>query len=256
MDAFLKRIVVKAGDLAMKRIGKDRTYKLKSEHPSDVVTKADESTERFIVDAIKKKYPDHGVVGEELGGSPTDAEYVWVIDPIDGTANFAVGIPIFGTMIALTRKKKVIMGAIYLPLTQELFFARKGKGAYRNAKRVRASSLNSIRTSSGCVSSTMSDRTISFCEALYKVVRGKRVHLEAFGSIAFGVCTVARGARDWYVGSSPHFHDNAAVSIILSEAGYKVTDVHGKPVRAGSSGVVAARPKTHAQLLRLTKQTL
>jgi len=240
----------------MSRIGKDVAFKTKSQHPTDVVTKADEATEQRIVDAIRKKYPTHGVIGEEYGASASDAEYVWVIDPIDGTINFAAGVPVFGTMIALVRYGEVVMGAIYLPLTKEVFFAEKGKGARRNGKRIHASSLGSIRKSRGCISSTMSDRTTSFYEELCKLVRGKLVHLEAFGSLAFGSCIVARGARDWYVGSSPHFHDNAAVSIILSEAGYKVTDVRGKPVRPGTSGIVAARPKVHAQLLRIAKRTL
>lgn len=256
MDRFLKQVIVEAGDLAMSRMGRDAAFKTKSQNPTDVVTKADEAVERSIKNAIRKKYPTHGVIGEESSAHHPDAEYVWVIDPIDGTVNFAVSIPIFGTMIALTRSGKVIMGAIYVPLTKELFFAQEGRGAYCNGKRIHASRLDSINRSKGCISSTMSDRTISFYEELCRNIRGKFVHLEAFGSLAFGACTVARGARDWYVGSSPHFHDNAAASILFSEAGYKVTDVHGQPVRAGSSGIVAARPKAHAQLVRITKRTL
>ncbi len=240
----------------MGRMAKDHARKTGPRYPTNVVTKADQSVERLIVSAIKRKYPNHRRVGEELGQSGPNARYAWVIDPIDGTLNFAAGIPIFGTMIAFTDYDEVVMGAIYLPPTKELFFARQGKGAYRNGKAIRTFSPDSIKGTRGYVSSTMSDPATSFYEDLCKLVRGNFVHLSAFGSLAFGACLVARGACDWYVAASPQFTDIAPVSIILSEAGYKVTDVHGERVRLGSSGIVAARPRPHAQLLQLTKRTL
>jgi myo-inositol-1(or 4)-monophosphatase len=256
MDVFLKRIVKQAGGRAWERFGKDGVYRSKSENPTDAVTKADIATERFIISEIRKKYPDHGFIAEESGAKDPDAEFVWVIDPIDGTLNFATGVPLFGTMVALTRKGEVVMGAIYIPVTRELFFAKKGGGAFCNGKRIKASTKDTLKTSRGCVSSTMSDRTLNFVEALYKIIRGEHTHVNAFGCLAVTSCMTAAGRRDWYVSSSPQFHDNAAPSVILAEAGYTVTDVKGGPVRYGSTGIVAAQPALHELLLSVTRKML
>ncbi len=256
MDAFIKDLVTRAGRRAWKQFGTALVLQSKSEFPTDALTKADVDTEQFIIREIRKKHPDHGFIGEESGAERADAEYVWVIDPIDGTLNFSTGVPLFGTMVALVRHGEPVLGAIYVPVTKELFFAKKAKGAFCNGKRIRASKKNTLEGSLGCISSTMTDRTLNFSESLYKVIRGKHTHLSALGSIAFSAPLTAAGQRDWQVSSSPNFHDNAAASLLLQEAGYTVTDVKGDPVRMGSSGFVAAQPQVHKLLLSITSKVL
>ena len=256
MDAFLKRLTKEAGTRAWKRFGKDGVHHTKSKNPTDAVTKADIATERYIVSEIRKRYPTHGIIAEESGSKKENAEYVWIIDPIDGTLNFATGIPLFGTMVALMRRGKITIGAIYIPVNGELFFARRGKGAYLNGRRIKASRISRLARSRGAISSTMSDRTLNFCRELHKAIRGKNTYMSAFGSLAVASSAVAAGRRDWYVSSSPHIHDNAAPSLILEEAGYRVTDVKGKNVTVGTTGIVAAVPRLHKILLALTKKTL
>ena len=149
MDKFIRQIAKKAGAVALTRFGKDGALYLKTRNRLSVVTKADLLVEKIIISAIRKKYPDHGIISEESPRHKPDAEYVWIIDPIDGTLNFATGIPLFGTMVALAHRGQVILSAIHFPVTDELFFAKKGKGAYVNGKRVHCSRHREWSTSTG-----------------------------------------------------------------------------------------------------------
>src|SRR3989338_5119797 len=149
MDKFIRQIAKKAGAVALTRFGKDGALYLKTRNRLSVVTKADLLAEKIIISAIRKRDPDHGIISEESAHHRPDAEYVWIIDPIDGTLNFSTGIPLFGTMVALAHRGKVILSAIYLRVTNELFFAKKGKGAYVNGQRIHCSRHSDWATSTG-----------------------------------------------------------------------------------------------------------
>ena len=124
-EKFIQQITKKAGDLTKKYYGKIGVAYTK-QNKGDVVTKADLLSNNLIVNAIKKNYPTHGIISEELKAENANAEYVWVIDPLDGTRNYSTKTPMYGVIVALAHKKKVIMGAINIPILDEMYFAREG----------------------------------------------------------------------------------------------------------------------------------
>ena len=253
MDRFIQKIAKEAGAAVLKRFGKDGMYYMKSDHAWDVVTKADLLSEKIIISALKKKYPEHGIVSEERGALNEGAEYVWIIDPIDGTLNFSLGVPMFGVMICLVHRGDVILSAINLPATGELFFAKAGKGAYLNGKRIRCSRMKNFDNSFGCGSATMSGRTAKFVRQVLRAGRKHRIQLGSFGSMSSNACYVACGRRDWIVPLNGKVWDFAPAYLMLKESGCKVSDTKGRPWKFGTLEMVAANPRLHKKLLKLTK---
>ncbi|MBI3573469.1 hypothetical protein HY090_00270, partial [Candidatus Kaiserbacteria bacterium] len=198
-DAFIKKTLVRAGEAALKLFGKVGVHYMKSDNVWDCVTKADLLSEKIIISAIQKHYPDHGIIAEESGRMNAGAEYVWIIDPIDGTLNFSRGIPLFGVMMCLARRGKVILSAIYLPVLKEFFFAKAGKGAYLNGKRIHCSRKATLEQSFGTGSSSLRGRTVRFLRTLLAKCKKDRLQMASFGSICVNTAYVACGRRDWAV---------------------------------------------------------
>ncbi len=253
MERFIQQVTREAGAAVLKRFGKDGLHYSKSAHRSDAVTKADLLSDKLITSRIKKRYPEHGIISEESGSYKIDAEYVWVIDPIDGTLNFSLGVPMFGIMVCLTRRRKVVLSAVYLPVFDEMFFATSGKGAFLNGKKIHCSRVPGLNDSVGVGPMSLRGRSLRFFRALLSEAKQKRIVMGPLGSMAVNACYVACGRRDWMIGLLGQTHDFAPVSLILKEAGCKVTDTKGKPWKFGTLEMVAANPRLHKELLKLTK---
>lgn len=253
MDKFIQDIAKKAGDAVLKRFGKEGVHYAKSDRVWDVVTKSDLLSEKIILSAIRKKYPEHGIISEERGALNDKAEYLWIIDPIDGTLNYSRGVPAFGVMICLVHNKKVILSAINLAATKELFFAKAGNGAYRNGKRIRSSKAKKLSTSVGTGSASVSTRSARFMKNFMKMGKGGNTEFAGFASMANNACYTAAGKRDWIVSLNGSIWDFAPAYLMLKEAGCKVTDTKGRPWKFGMLEFVAANPTLHKQLLKLTK---
>jgi len=253
MEKFIQTISKKASAVVLERFGKVGVKYMKSDQAWDCVTEADLMSERLIINAIQRSYPEHGIISEERGRINDTAEYVWIIDPIDGTLNFVSGVPMFGVMICLARRGKVILSTINLPATREFFFAQRGKGAYLNGKRIRCSKAKTLHHSFGVGSASLRSRTAKFLRKLLAAGIEQNIQLGSFGSIAPNACYVACGRRDWIVPLLGALHDFAPISLILKESGCKVTDTKGKPWKLGQLEMVAANPTLHKQLLKLTK---
>ena len=253
-DSFIQKIAKEAGAAVLKRFGKDGVHYAKSSHRADAVTKADLLADKMITSEIKKRYPTHGIIAEESGTHQSNAEYVWVIDPIDGTLNFSLNVPLFGVMICLMQHKKVMLSAVYVPVSKELFFARKGKGAFLNGKRIHCSRSTDFGRSFGVGSMSLHTKFAKFMRNLTAVAERKHnMMYGSFGSMVHNACYVACGKRDWMVSMSGQNHDFAPISLILKEAGCKVTDAKGKSWEFGKLEMVAANPKLQKELLKLTK---
>ena len=253
MDRFIQKLAKEAGEAVLKRFGKDGAHYMKSDHAWDEVTKADLLSEKIIISAIQKRYSRHGIISEESAAVNEGEEYVWIIDPIDGTLNFSLGVPMFGVMICLVHQGNVILSAINLPATKELFFAKAGKGTYLNGKRIHCSRRKSLDNSFGLGSTTMGGRTAKFIQQVLRVGKKERVYLGSFGSMSSNACYVACGRRDWIVPLMGKVWDFAPTYLMLKEAGCKVTDTKGKPWKLGINEMVAANPTLHKELLKLTK---
>ncbi|HEY4514400.1 MAG TPA: inositol monophosphatase [Candidatus Paceibacterota bacterium] len=253
MDKLIQKAVVKAGLAVAKRFGKDRVEYMKSERLWDGVTKADLLSERIILAEISKKHVDHGILSEESGRNESDSDYLWIVDPIDGTMNFSMDVPLFGVMAALVHKKRVILSAIYLPMTKELFFAKEGDGAYLNGKRIHCSQKNKLANTLGVGQLTLTGKPAKFMRKLLSGVKSDNLLFSSFGCMSVNACYVACGRRDWSVSLEGALHDFAPAYLILKESGCLVTDLKGKPWQLGTGGFVAANPHVHSELIKLTK---
>lgn len=253
MDKLIQRAVVKAGREVLKRFGKDRVKYMKSDHLWDCVTDADIMSERIIISEISKKHIDHGIIAEESGKKNSDSDYIWIIDPIDGTMNFSTDVPLFGVMAALAHHGRIILSAIYLPVTKELFFAQEGKGAYLNGKRIHCSQRKDLNRTMGVGQLTLRGQPKKFIDNILKHVKSKHFALSSFGAMSVNACYVASGRRDWAVPMEGEVHDFAPAYLLLKESGCKVTDLKGNPWKLSKEAMVAANPVLHKQLLKLTK---
>ena len=251
MDSFIQTIVKAAGRAVLKHFGKAGVHYTKSHARWDVVTKADLLSEKMLIAAIQKKYPNHGIISEESGEKNSSAEYVWILDPIDGTLNYSLGVPSFGVMACLTHKRTPVLSAIAMPATNEFFFAKAGKGAYRNGKRLHCAKSKKLETTFGMHGTTLNPRTTRFLRNVLGMTSRGHMLTGSFSSPA-NACYVATGQRDWIVSLSGQVWDFAPEYLILKEAGCKVTDTKGNPWRLGMLEMVAANPVLHKQLLKLT----
>jgi myo-inositol-1(or 4)-monophosphatase len=255
MEKFIKTIAVEAGKVSLKYFNKSsNTYKTKT-HALDLVTKGDLAVNDFLVKKIKAKYPTHGIISEETGEHQSSAEYVWVIDPIDGTSNFAKGIPLYAVIIALIHKGKVELGVIYDPVHQNLYFAQRKAGAFLNGKRIKCSNQRTLANSFGDFSNRFSSDRIAVMKNIMRLSNNERVHARSFFSIAVSSFLVASGKEDWLYSAGGYIWDYAAPNLILSEAGCKVTNLKGEKWKLTDNNVVAANPVLHKQLIKAFKSS-
>lgn len=251
MEQFIKIIIKKAGAEIKKRFGEIGVKSTKA-HVHDTLTEADLASNRVLVEGIQKRYPSHGIISEETGEYQKDAEYVWIIDPLDGTNNFARGIPLFGVMAAVAREGRVGYGAIYDPIHDQLLFAKRGKGAFLNNKRIHCSKIKIWSESNGFTSCWMKPKTMRVNRRLLESNEKNQFSLyRALWSIAIESMYVASGRCDWLIGMYGGVWDYAAPPFIMQEAGCIVTDFHGKPWRLGQKDLIAATPALHTTILEI-----
>lgn len=255
MDTFLKTIIVEAGAIALEFAQKGFTLKTKA-NLGDLVTQADFGVSDFLVKKILALYPGHGIYSEELTEviNPT-SEYRWMIDPVDGTRNFAHGIPFWCILVALWHNDEVVLAAAYNPIAQQLFFAEKGKGATLNNVPLHVNEVAEVDFGFGYV--VRSSRLDAAHRDRYIKLLG---HLNEktttwthnFGTM-FGTCFVASGGVDFYASNAGLVHDYAVPALICAEAGALVTDADGNPWRADRGDIVIANPKLHPKIIELLK---
>lgn len=250
MEKFIKRITKEAGAAILKKFGKVGVKYTKTD-AADVVTAADLAANRIIIRAIKKAYPAHAIISEETGEYQTGAEYCWIIDPLDGTRNFVKRTPMFAVMIALAHKGKIEFATIYNPCTDELFFAQKGYGVFLNGRKISGPSAKIWENSWGLAGSHMSGKNAVDLRKLLKSSGKGRLWMSALGSIGISATYLADGRRDWWVSRGGHLWDYAAASLILTEAGRKVTNFKGEPWSLKDREMLAANKYLHSKLLKI-----
>lgn len=228
-------------------------FKVKTKSTSfDLLTIADTQAEKAVVSLIRRYFPGHNFLCEEYRYLKTGSEYTWIIDPLDGTNNFASGMPIFCASVALAHKDKVLAGAIYDVMRDEIFYAQKGKGAFLNGKRIRVNSVKRLKQSI-IITGFYYNRSKEMFEALETIKRFLLKHilgLRRLGAAALDLCYVASGraAGFWEFELSPW--DFAAGKLIIEEAGGKVTGKRGEKVYPREKHfIVASNAKIHNQML-------
>lgn len=214
------------------------------------VTEADHASEKAILAVIKSRYPDHYILSEEIGTIVQDSKYKWIIDPIDGTVNFAHGIPINCVSIAVEYEGRIILGAVYNPHLNELFVAEKGNGATLNDRKITVSAETDA--SRACLVTgfpyTYLDMPNGPLEVFERFIR-KGVPVRRLGSAAIDLCWVAAGRFDGFYEHKLETWDSAAGFLIVEEAGGRVTDFTGASFSHYQQRILATNGKIHDDLL-------
>lgn len=242
---------LQAGKLLTKGFGSSMEVKEKPGR-HNLVTQYDQESEELILSSIRKRFPAHAFLGEEGGMSPgEDSSYLWIVDPLDGTVNFAHGIPLFSVSIACCFENEVVAGVVYQPITEELFAAQKGKGATRNGRPLAVTSCKELDEAFLVTGFPYNVEENPFrCIDLFAHLARKGIPLRRLGSAALDLSYVACGSFDgfWEVSLEPW--DVAAGKLLVEEAGGRVTRYGGS---AGSflkrGTVVATNGSIHDELL-------
>jgi myo-inositol-1(or 4)-monophosphatase len=207
-----------AGRLSLEFFNKEKVINFKEN--GEIVTDMDLIVEKAIKSIIRKKFPDHSFLTEEEGEENNDSEYLWVIDPIDGTFNYSRGISPYCISIALLRNREIILGVVYNPVTNELFRAEKGKGAFLNDSLIKVSEIKNL--SKSLIYSSELSKINRYISSLIKSVGRLRVT----SASAYEICLVACGKVEGFIKKTDYFW-NAASYLIVKEAGGCISDFRG-----------------------------
>ncbi len=251
MEKFVKQLVRDAGSILRDKFGKVGVLRTKS-HVLDVVTIADELADKLITDRIKKKFPSHAIVSEESGLYNQNSKK-WIIDPLDGTSNFSLGIPLFVTQLAYVENDQVKIAAIYDPIHNNLFYAEKGKGAYLNNKRIKISSKTIFENSSGCVDLGLNSATIKIYDKIQKNIHHKHFWVRNLGAAGIHAGAVANGNLDWAILMGCYVWDYAPMALLVEEAGGMVRTAEGKKWTLTDKDIIAGNPVLVKKLIQILK---
>lgn len=218
---------------------------------NNLVTEADKKAEEAIINSIREDYPDHYILSEEIGEIKKDSSIKWIIDPIDGTVNFAHGIPICCVSIGVEQDGEMILGAVYNPLMNELFFAQKGFGATLNDKLISVSRKTDM--SNACLVTgfpyNWEEAANNPLNVFERFIR-QGLPVRRLGSAAIDLCWVACGRFDGFWEHHLNPWDSAAGYLIVEEAGGKVTDFSGNAYSPYQKKILATNGHIHADLLK------
>ncbi len=247
---FFRRIAEAAAAETLPRFRQAGDVANKVDGGFDPVTEADREAEQAIRALIRAEYPDHGILGEEFGAENASNDHVWIIDPIDGTRSFISGIPLWGTLVGLTKRGDAIAGMMAQPFTGELFYAIGGKawyegphGAKAEARRLTTRKTTSLGDATLCTTTPalfQGDRRVAY-DRLEKAVR-----LPRYGTDCYAYVMLAAGNIDLVVEVGLQSYDVAALIPIVEAAGGVMTEWNGGPAEEGGGIVAAATPELHA----------
>jgi len=248
MLTFAIELARRAGALLRDAAGRPREVHFKSR--ADLVTDVDLASEQMLVAALREQYPDHAILAEEGSGHDARTRWTWLVDPLDGTTNYAHGYPVFSVTLALLDRGELELGVVYDPLRDECFSAQRGGGAWLNGRRIRVSPIGEVRGallstgfpyhrfSSGDTNLPQFNTLIMRCQG---IVRS--------GSAAIDLAYVAAGRSDghWELGLRPW--DSAAGALLVREAGGQVTNWTGGRYDPWDDFVLATNGKLHSELI-------
>lgn len=230
-----------------------------AKQPNDFVTEVDKKAEAVIIETLQEAYPGYGILAEESGTTAgrSDAEYQWIIDPLDGTTNFIHGLPQYAVSIALAKGNSLEQAVIFDPNRNELFTASKGAGAFLNERRIRVSRRTKLQESliGTGFPYRMFDQVDTYL-AIFKEIAQKTAGQRRPGAASLDLAYVACGRYDgfWEFGLSPW--DMAAGALLISEAGGLVSDMRGEANYLETGNLIAGTPKVFAPLLKLIESHL
>ncbi|MGA1824221.1 MAG: inositol monophosphatase family protein [bacterium] len=244
------RAAKEAGKIQKEYLHKKKKIYFKGE--INLVTEVDRLCERRIIELILSKFPDHGILAEEGADHPSCSDYKWIIDPLDGTTNYAHGYPCFCTSIALEKNREIIYGVVYNPMLDELFYAEKNKGATLNGTPITVSTISDLDKSllvTGFPYDIRENPTHNLKHFKNFIMKAQAVRRD--GSAALNLCYVAAGRFDGFWESKLYPWDMAAGALIIAEAGGTLSLYKGKKFNVYTEEIVASNGKIHKQMLKV-----
>src|SRR5512137_1413050 len=242
-------IARRAGDLIVRNLDRVPSLNVQAKGRNDFVSEVDKMAERDIMETVLRVHPDHGFLCEESGRSGGD-EYIWIIDPLDGTTNFLHGFPAFAVSIAVEWRGRLEHAVVYDPMRQELFTASRGGGAQLDGRRIRVSKQNTLEGALVATGFPQRDnsRWLDEYMAMLKAMMLKTAGVRRAGAASLDLAYVAAGRVDgfWEIGLSAW--DTAAGTLLITEAGGRIGTLTGQPYVQGGH-VVAGTPKVYEALI-------
>jgi myo-inositol-1(or 4)-monophosphatase len=260
LQSALLNVMIKAARKAARNLVRDfgevEKLQVSLKGPANFVSAADRRAEETLKEELLKARPGYGFLGEEGGRHDgADSTHTWIVDPLDGTTNFLHGLPHFAISIALEREGAIVAGLVYNPITDEMFTAERGKGAFVNDSRIRVAARRNLKDA--IVGCDLPHRGRVEQEVSYKelaAVQSEQVAaLRHYGAAALDLAFVAAGRLDLYWEHNLHPWDVAAGMILVREAGGYVTDAEGGEDIFATGGIVAGNEILHRELLRVLK---
>ncbi|MFA6392040.1 MAG: inositol monophosphatase family protein [Patescibacteria group bacterium] len=248
------RAAREAGASLLKRFHNISSKDVQFKDKHEIVTSEDYRAEKIVLKHIKKNYPDHSVLSEEGGGKKRKSEYLWVVDPLDGTTNYSMGNPLYAVSIAVFKNDEVVLGVVYAPFMKELYVAEKGKGAFLNGKKLKVSKLSTVGESmlTYCHGHRTEDRKRAI--AIYSRLKHDGRDIRQLGAASIELGFVADGRTETIVIPGAHPWDVGAGVLLVREAGGKVTDFKGNEWSLSSKDMLASNGKVHNNLLKIVSR--
>lgn len=251
---FAASAAKEAGLFLKKNLHKRHSVYYKGE--INIVTDEDRKSEEMILGRISREFPGHDILSEESDARESGAEFRWIVDPLDGTTNYAHGFPVFCVSIALQRRGETVMGCIYNPMLEEMFTADAGSGAFLNGERIRVSAVADFSKSFLATGFPYDLRTDRNNNINYFVALAKRtLAIRRAGSAALDLAYTAAGRFDGFWELKLHPWDTAAAVLLVKEAGGKVSDIRGEKHTMESISIAASNGLIHSELIKILSGT-
>ena len=247
------KVCRKAAKILIRDFGEIENLQVSVKGPGNFVTASDKKVEKIIIEELQKARPTYSILSEEIGEINNDKSFKWIIDPIDGTANFLHGIPHFAISIGLEQDKEIVSGIIYDPIKDEMFVAEKGQGAYLNNKRMRVSARSKLKDCIICTGGPKKDskhREVTLEE--YKKISSKIfIPVRKLGSASLDMAYVAAGRYDGYWQRDLSYWDIAAGIILVKESGGFVSDFNGENEYIKNKTILVTNSKVDKEMIEV-----
>jgi myo-inositol-1(or 4)-monophosphatase len=251
--AVAKEAAREAGAILLSEHARPQTISYKGE--VDLVTETDRRSEDLIVARLRREFPDHAIVAEEgSGGAVSASRYVWHVDPLDGTTNFAHGYPCFAVSIALLEDGEPLVGVVFNPVSNEFFSASRGQGAYLNDKPIHVSSVERLATSLVATGFPTHKRTDSLNIHYYWEFTLRSHGVRRDGAASLDLCSVACGRFEAFWEFGLKSWDTAAGMLLITEAGGKVTDLSGGAYHPGGPSLLVSNGRVHPEMQQVAAE--
>ncbi|WJR79443.1 histidinol-phosphatase [Bradyrhizobium sp. NP1] len=251
-SAFIGRLATASGETILPFFRTSLSIDNKATtHDFDPVTEADRAAEAVMRRLIKAQFPQHGIVGEEFGNEREDADYVWVLDPIDGTKSFIAGFPTWGTLIGLLHKGMPVFGMMHQPYIGERFSGDNGVANYRGPSGERRLTVRRCASLAEATSYTTSPLLMNAADRAAFGRVESQVRLTRYGGDCYSYCMLAAGHLDLVIETELKSYDIAALIPIVTGAGGIVTTWEGNPAQGGGRIIAAGDPRVHEAAMKL-----